>query len=231
MHIISKCMVVLSLSLFSSNAYARVIQVSYFGTVADGIDTSNFFGLGRSLVGAGYEASYLFDDTRGVRTTIAPYLDSVIGGPFSGTSDPSIGATLRINGRSFRFTGSSLGLQSVYPLGSAISSYASDQSSDPFDASYIGNSLQVVGLPSSMETAFVALGSPANGGYINGFQIATGPSIYVADYASGVLAPSSVTVVVTSSVPETTSWILMVLGFTGSGAALRAARRTSVAPS
>lgn len=226
MNVIKKLSIFIVLALLPVATSARMIQVIYKGTIVSGSDNNNFFGLGVSLVGASYTSSYLFDDSKGVRTTISPYLDSIIGGPFNGTSDPSLGAFLTINGRSFSFTGSSLGLHSVYPLGTAISSYASDQSDNPFDASYLGNSLQVVTLPSSMETSFSASGSPAVSGFTNGFQIATGPSIYIATYAYGVLAPSNVTVVVTSMIPEPKSWTFMILGLGVVGMMLRRPRRT-----
>jgi hypothetical protein len=203
--------------------------VTYTGTIASGFDGSGVFGQPGPLTGASYVASYLFDDTQGKRTTIPPYLDSVIGGDFNGDASPSLGATLTIHGVTVTFGGNDLGLQENFPLGGTIASYSSGRSSIPFDASYLGNELAAPNIPSSMDVNFHAQGGPGNQGFINGFQFARGPAQVVSAYAAGTFAPESVSVTVASAAPEPANWTLAIvgIGLTGMAARRRRPKRTA----
>lgn len=204
--------------LCSQVADAHLLRVTYAGHVDTGIDNSGVFGKAGSIVGARYVASFVFDDAFGTRSSIPPYLDSVIGGTFLGTSTPSRGAILKIDGVSFRFSGSNLGLHSQYPLGAAVSSYASDASpANPFNASFLGQSLMATDIPVPFGASFERSGLPAAIGFTNSFQIANGPGLYLTTYASGILLPNCVKVVPITSIPEPATWTLMIMGFTLSG--------------
>jgi hypothetical protein len=207
---------------------AAIVQVQYRGTVVSGMDVSGIFLLpGTSLAGVPYSVLYRFDTNRGVRTTILPSLDSIIGGPFNGTTNPSLGAELTIAGTTFSFNGRNLGLQSNFPLGGAISSFVSDLAGlGQFNASFIGNSLQTVGIPVPIETAFESRGETAISGFTNSFQIATGGGSIVERFASGTFETSHVRVSLLSAVPEPSSWMMLIAGFFILGSVVRSRRGT-----
>jgi hypothetical protein len=210
------------------SASATILNVTFHGIVSSGFDGSGEFGVaGSSLTGDRYTTTYRFDDSEGVRTTLPPYLDQVIGGPFDGHTDPSLGATLTINGHAISFNGADLGLEENYPLGGSVSSYAADLAPPgQFDAGFIGNSLAAPGVPASLDTAFSAGGTPGVNGFINGFQIANGPGKYEVAFATGFFSPESVAVSVESSVPEPTAWALMIAGFGILGVGRRLSRQS-----
>lgn len=208
----------------ASTASADILYVTFTGTVAEGSDATGVFGApGASLDGDAFVATLLFNDDLGVRDTFSPYFDYTDGGPFFGTSDPSLGAKLTINGVTVAFTGNSYGSVANFAFEGETTVDVSDASSVSFDASFLELDLYASGVPGSLDTPYSATGSP---GLSNLFQFATGPGSLYTSYAGGTLAPTSVRVSVgPAPVPEAASWTLMLAGCSLMGAALRLGRR------
>ena len=229
MKVWSRVIIGLGLVLAASPAAADILTVTYTGTVATGTDATGVFGLaGRSLAGLGYTVVYRFNDALGDRTTIPPYLDSVIGGSYDASTSPSMGALLTINGMSFFFNGLGQGLQSNFPLGGRISSSANDTAlGNTFDASFVGESLATSDVPASMDTPYSASGTPAIDGFSNDFHIAYGPNGGITQNATGSLSPATVLVAVAAAVPESATWAMMIAGFGVVGYTMRRHRKIS----
>jgi hypothetical protein len=96
---------------------ATMVYVTYTGTVGDptnqsgATDTAGWFGpAGSNLMGARYEATFVFDVVFGPDNPANPMQNTVAGGSLLGNASPSLGATVRIGGHSLTLGGSYLGL-------------------------------------------------------------------------------------------------------------------------
>lgn len=105
---------VAALALGALSAQAAVV-VTWTGTVSDGNDTADYFGVGPNanplgnLQGQSFTAQFTIDPTIGSVTTAADYLD-VRGGTFTGAfASPLISATLTINGVTYSYGSSYFG--------------------------------------------------------------------------------------------------------------------------
>lgn len=195
----------------ASPANATIVFADYTGMVTDGYDPGGLFGpAGGSLAGLSFDAYYLFDTDLGSRTTDGSS-DTVTGG---GTPNPSLGATLTINGRSFHISGSTYGEDSLNAdVDEAYAESGSDSSIQTF-ASGGGTPYAT-----SLDTAFSIAVSPdsvSDGAFLR--EDLTYAYFSYATISGGPFIPGP-------AVPEPAAWALMLMGFGALGAAKRYRRR------
>lgn len=86
------------------------MKAVYSGKVSYGYDQSGVFGsAGADLSGLDYELTYVYDTSKGYRSTGSGY-DEVYGGTAYGNESPIVSAKLKINGHSTDFASSYYGL-------------------------------------------------------------------------------------------------------------------------
>src|SRR5438309_2193510 len=100
----------LAISIVSaSKASAAIVNVTYTGTVASGVDEQGLFGApNTSLVGDSYIAQYTFDTAVGF-TFSTPTQNYAYGGDNWGNASPALSTTVTINGVSVTYVGNNVG--------------------------------------------------------------------------------------------------------------------------
>ena len=195
--------------LSAAPADATVVYVTYTGTISRGNDPNGVFGQAGSLNGKSFETSYVFDT--GSFPDASPSLNSVFGGTALGSPSPLIDpAVLTIGGVSIDIRGNLVGeIQGINQGPGAFS----EQLHRAYDTngSAVENSIfnYSGGLPASITTPFIYHVTSSDGGS-SGFS---------AFGASGNMTVDTLTVSLTPtpSVPEPSTWAMMILGFLGLG--------------
>ena len=213
-------------------ALPDIVYINYAGTIVDGYDQTGIFGApGASLAGDAYTTSYVFDTSIGTRST-NQFVDSDLGGIGYAQPSPSLGAVLTINGISVGISGVGAGDFHVVDFGDhsgtstpllSDTGYGFIRRVDNamFDASHT--------IPISLDAPFNYSDPSGNAGHgefiINVLNPNGGNLIYT--WAS--LDPTSVTVTnpsfITYSVPEPSTWAMMLIGFAGLGFVIQRSRR------
>lgn len=203
-------------------ASATLYVATYSGLIIGGVDGAGLFGpLGGQLGGDVVTARYVYDTALGIRSTNPYVSDTLYGGTSQNVSSPIVSAMLTVNG--IRIAG---------PAGDNDSHTNYIREYMPFDYStayvldnvqdnaggYLYNEVRSEVIPSSVppsiETPFTMTGHFQGGGYlIRGAA--------VTNFAFGY--DGTVTVAETS-VPEPTTWAMMLLGLAAVGLARRTLR-------
>lgn len=189
-------------------ASANIITFKYFGKITDGTDTSGLFGAANTdLTGDPIEAVFVFDTSLGLRGPIMGATDSLVGGTSAPGMPPSplLSATITINGQSALIGG---GL-----LASALTDAGHFNASAAADLN-LADSVQAfvftADAPASLDAPFMPHG--VGGGSFNIDRM--DPLSGLSQIATGDF-----------SIPEPSTWAMMLVGLGGIGAAIRSGRR------
>lgn len=195
----------------ASPAAASIITVTYTGSFVYGTDRTGVFGAaGADLTGDTFTALYQFDTNEGL-LTLSPTRGALVGGSYWGYSTPLVDATLTVNGASIALGGSYYGHVMASDLGGVkiLETGAGEIKSG--DYSFLAFSLTDFSdtLPMDITKSFNwAFGGSGSLQYITS-QGNVG--------AFGELNASSLSLSVSSGVPEGSTWAMMILGFCGLG--------------
>ena len=214
-------MAVVAVVATASTASATIFDITFTGTVAadgqdplSGLDVGNFFG-GGNLAGDAFAATFLLDTTKGIPVTgdIPPFgIESGwVGGAEFGTISMFDIVALSINNHTVSFA---TNIRDVQYYGEGGSTF--------FDSDSMGQVAQLYNSYISVE-AFVNSPYPLRTFRSSATNIEGIYDIYNyidndASYDYGDLVTTSISM---TSLPEPTSWALMILGFGGIGAAMR----------
>ncbi len=241
-----------SMLLVAAPASAAVYFARFTGEVGPGSganmtrDNTNYFGLGTNLpdsnsnlVGSSFVAQFRYDTSLGLATT-NDFVDMRVGGPLAQCpgclfASPILSAFITINGKTDSFdvngagwanviTNESQWRQTFFAVGfyefippdfygrNALQLFVLNTPGDPGQSPRLGAEYTGADVGN--------LGAPDTEGYASGFE--TGGKNYYLALNTG---PGSVTL---GSIPEPTTWSLMIIGFGGAGAMLRNRRRVLV---
>lgn len=221
----------------AEDASAAVMVATYTGTVQGTVGINGEFGgIGSSLDGVRFVATYIYDPSRAAFRGSASYSDAAYGGSFfgSGNLGPVISASLRINGITVEY-GSQYYSALIASINSELISIR-HQVNDYFVVSnieiqtYLQAYIYSVDSPNSLDSTYDGSPSGADAALSAG---AFGYSIRNSvtghqDFAYGILVPDHLTVSALGGVPEPSTWALTIGGFGVAGVALRR-RRMAVA--
>jgi hypothetical protein len=205
-----------------SHASAAIVYVTYTGTVSSGTDPGGYFG-GGNLNGGSYVVEYTFDTTLGFTLT-SPTNNYAYGGEAYANASPALSTTVTINGISQTFVGSYTGVVEGFNDGAnSKQNHQSYFSSNAGTLSTYHNAINIIytnaGAPltSSIDTAFSYDVLPSD--YVTAsFKFSTyDSSTNTTVNTFGNANLSNLTVEV-ASVPEPSTWAMMILGFAGVGA-------------
>jgi len=220
----------------AGQASATVHNLVYSGHVTEALDLTGEFGLGADLVGKAFKAYVTYDDAKPGATHIGDaWYDYFTG---DGAANP-VTATIKLNGVTMSF-GATDGTD-LREDRSLLPGCTLDCTTGSFEQSaedrFIANNLYTLN--------YINLGGSTTDGTISGLAHTapdyTNPPVdlwgFVNVFQQDVdtlettkWAEVSVKIdSVGGAVPEPAAWSLMLLGFTGMGAALRRARRTALA--
>jgi hypothetical protein len=215
-----------------SSSSAALIEAIYTGTIYYGTDLSGVFGVpGRSLAGDTYVATFLFDTTRG-NSQSSPTSNEVSGGSAFGTLSPVLEVVVEVNGYRASFPAPYLGL-----IGGSNDGVSSSQNAEAYrnetdgsigysDGANFQIKIDGSSIPSSIIGPFTYNVSN-NDSDLGSFNFDTYDYIlgYPTYYAYADVHISTLTV---SGVPELSTWVMMLLGFSGLGLAGVSARRLAM---
>ena len=229
---------VLAASGFASPASAELVDVTYWGTVFSGYDQTGVFGsAGSNLFGDSYVAHYVFDTAVGNTNNDPSWTSNyggASGGSLYGSASPAISASVTINGHSVNIGGDTEAeILSGYvggPSGAGqyhIALHVADDgiiSAENYSQAYVFNDGH--NIPLSITGPFTYNVGPRD--YSEGHV-----GIYTYDDTTGIADTSTwaqatftrLTVGPVESVPEPSTWAMMLAGFAGLG--FMAWRRTS----
>jgi hypothetical protein len=196
----------------SGGARAAFVDVTYDGTISIGQDAAGLFGVGSSLDGATVAIVYKFDTTQGFTLSSATQ-NNAWGGWLFGNGSPAIGASITIGGQTETLGGGEYGI--INGTNNASYSFQSHEA-DESDQRYVYSSITAVSgaLPASITSAFTYEVQPGD----NAFGY-----FHLSDQTFGAFIPTSIS----ESVPEPSTWALMLLGVGGLGVATHRRRRTA----
>ena len=207
--------------LAASAASASVFVATYTGTVYDSHDyTGVFGGAGSSLDGDAFTAKYVYDTAVGYRYTPGNW-DQIYGGSSYGVPSP-VNATISINGITQVIAGNYSG--EAYAQSGKLSEYVEDHNLSNTRNALFNEAFPSGGGPNLELT--VPLTGATGDGYFQFVNYDPITGVYTTDSIGQF---TNETVQVQTVVPEPSSWALMLIGFSGLGAALRSNRRTATA--
>jgi hypothetical protein len=222
--------VVLALALATSigtKASASIVTQTYSGTAA-GSNDLGLFGI-QGSVNTAFTATFVFDtDTigAGTQTNASGTIRNLYGGSV-GTVSPLLSASLTINGQTFSFPTTANLSQTIVDYSAGIFQAQSSVS----DAN--NNSLLVrIYTTDPAAPTGASVETPITYTPVPKFSVPVTPSYF--QHGSGAentltLTASMLTVTVAGSVPEASTWAMMVLGFAGVGFLTYRRRRPSTA--
>lgn len=211
--IVALAVLLLSVGSLSANN----IKIEWTGTVKDGMDRANIFGLGTNgdLTGKDFKAEFIVDPTLGFVQSYANYFATEGGtGVFGQPASPILSAILTINGESYSFLSDTYGgyIRDGRANRSGIFSEADHQQSAAKDILFLEVFLFDNSIPFSdiNENLDIPLSLGARGV----FQASTPNDVYL---FSGNLTPlhvriGSADVVEPPGVPEPSTTLLTVAG-------------------
>jgi PEP-CTERM motif len=216
---------------FVSPASAELVDVTYWGTVHDGYDQTGVFGpAGADLTGDSYVAHYVFDTTLGYTQSGPDYVGGpirnyAIGGSYYGNASPGVSASVTINGHSAdigtpNYSAEIYGddfQQAAYAT--RVTDYGTLITSNQVWSNMLGYPWPYI--PSSITGPFTynAAGNLSGDGQFY-FTTQEMPSGHEDVYAYGSVSLTRLTigpVESVGSVPEPSTWAMMLLGFAGLG--------------
>lgn len=221
----------------TSSAYAEEVLVTYTGIIQSGIDYAGIFGAaGASLTRDAFVVQYVIDPSLGLQTGGPGYnFEQAEGGtqavgPPGPTELPVISATLTINGETYTFPNPGA-YGNVYGENDTVPGPASQQShtvssqlteGGVLHSWFMSNYIQTYStnpIPKTLTTPFTYTAMPGDGTggqwYLNQYQDPSNPALSLYD-AEGVFDSVTITV---GSIPEPTTWAMMLIGFVGLGIA------------
>ncbi len=189
------------------HAYAADLHVIYSGTVTDGFDTDNVFGLsGQSLAGFSLTADITYSTSvPGTRTTTVSS-DEVFGGLAFGTDAVISSAVFMLGATSFTLSPTYYG--DVYTSAGFLNAYGYDVLGNNFQTYIFPDSAA----PANLETPFHSTGVGDTGGLFSQFSYLIAGNDVIDFDATSVSVPA---------VPEPATWAMMLTGFAGMGCAIR----------
>lgn len=195
----------------ASPAAAGIITVTYTGSFLYGTDRAGVFGAaGADLTNDTFTALYQFDTNEG-QLTLSPTRNALVGGSYWGYATPLVDATLTVNGASIAFGGSYYGHVMSNDNGgfSDLETGAGEIKSGSYSfLSFMMTDFSrtlPIDITKSFKSAFGGEGS---------LQYLTSQGVVG---ASGELNASSVSLSVSSRVPEESTWGMILCGFAGLG--------------
>lgn len=216
-------------AMVAAGQAGAAITYLWTGTVASGVDTAGTFGpAGTDLAGRLFSATYTFDPTLGTYGQFSATDTALYGGPYYGTSSPG-SVVFAINSFNRMINGDVLS-----GVDGGVSSNGYYFSTAVNAGSYVeGLALEVaqlpVGvLPSDLTAAYS--GNPCPNGVCFGvYWNGPGPNniVLTPDHLTITPDPGSPAILV--SVPEPSTWAMMILGVFSLGAVLRRQRSSALA--
>ena len=203
---------ILAATLFTSvpaSADAAMFHAVYKGTITDGSDADNLFGLsGQNIVDMGLTADITYLTSIPGTRTLGDMSDEVFSTDFANSVISSV--VLTIGSKSFSFNPTYYA--DVYTSRGFLDVYALDLN---------GTNLQTYFFPdqdgpTNLETAFSGTGSGDTGG---------GATQYSAFLSGSDIIDFNTTSVSVAAVPEPAAWGMMILGFAVLGGMMRYRRR------
>lgn len=195
----------------ASPAAASIITVTYTGSFSYGTDRTGVFGAaGADLMNDAFTAVYHFDTNKG-QLTLSPTRNALVGGSYWGYATPLVDATLTVNGASIAFGGSYYGhIMATNPGGfGELEIGAGEIKSGRY--SFLG--FTMTGFSRTPPIDITKPFNSASGGQGSLQYLTSQGSVG----AFGELNASSLSVSVSSGVPEGSTWAMMILGFCGLG--------------
>ena len=166
-----------------------------------------------------FVATFLFD------TSVARYEWGSLGGTGTATfrPSPSLGATIRINGKTFSIAGGYAGQIST---GGGLTVFdARDYSTGPNLTTYNALYFNLWFIPLSSITAPFDDDLHSDGNLTGLISIQTRDAIGYSINTWSTMVPEHLTITSIGAVPEPSTWAMMLLGFAGLGFAFRQSRR------
>lgn len=196
----------------SSAASAAIVVTTYEGTIVGGQDVAGLLGTpGMDLTGLAYAASFTIDTSVNRTTGVdgnGPF-DEVVS---NGLGSPFVSATFTVGS-------TTLNLPAPDAIGAAARDGLQFLHNTLGQYSYTFNFISP-DAPALLDTPFSAAG---NGNSFGSVYLYTASFADLDFYADTTIEQVS-SRVVSASVPEPSTWALMILGFMGAGAALRRPR-------
>lgn len=229
----------------ATSASAKVLYVTYNGTITAGEDvTGEVFAAGTDLTGKAFEAVFKVDTANGTGSVSGGDQADIFGGSKYADSNPVVQATLLVGGHSVDFTGTYYSWAQVYTstyfLGmdpGLLREMTSNSFNNGVTASNSILSMDFytsTASPASLLNLFkgTAYIDPIHGNISSGdadfstYDFTTGQTTH--DFHA-TLTPTSVRVA--ASVPEPATWSMLLLGAGAAGSILRRRRRETLASS
>ena len=218
-----------AVAMAAAGQAAAAITYLWTGSVASGIDVNGTFGpAGTDLAGSQFSAAFTFDPTLGTYGQFNPTDTALYGGQIYGTSSPG-SVVLIVNNTSRAFNGDFF--SGVHAGTTSVGYYFSTDVSASLDVDTLSLEayrLPVGVLPTDLTAAYD--GNPCASGACTGVY-SIGPDINLVllspDHLTITPDPGSPTISV--SVPEPSTWAMMVLGLLSVGAVLRGQRHGAFA--
>ena len=222
---------------FVSPASATLVSVTVSGTVVHGYDQTGVFGpAGTDLTGDSYVAHYVFDTTLG-QTQYGPdypggsIRNYAIGGGYYGNASPGVSASVTINGHSADIGAPdySAAIEGATNELDAYATHVDGYTSNQTWSNIIANRSQIFPFPSSITEPFTYDNVSGAGQF--GFW--DGVIGYEDVFAYATVSVTGLTIGPVGSVgtvPEPSTWAMMLIGFAGLGfAGYRRAKRNAPA--
>ena len=221
-------------TLLTAMPTAAVVKIAtYTGTISSGLDSTGVFAApGTDLPGYSFTATYTYDKLRGSLNVTDVGYDVSFG---SGLNSPIIASNITINGVTKSISNTGFGYVGVTLPPWTPYFYIRHDSGENFDdgATSMSRQLTTRGVAASLPATLDQNWGPVS--VSNSLNEFNGMSFYGYDYlldttteaVSARFGPDMVYTVTGDSVPEPTSWALMIAGFGMVGVALR--RRETVA--
>jgi hypothetical protein len=192
----------------STSAFAAIVTETYTGTVS-GADTADYFG-GGSL-NSTFKATYEFDTT----TPGATYVDNgtrfdIYGGSLFGNASPVVAASLTINGLTYTVNvANAFASELMTSNRSSISNFEAYAAVRPTSTTLFYN---VINTSTDPTPTISSLDAPFSYTYSGSGENGSNFTIGGDD-----LILRSLTVTLTSAVPEPSTWVMIIVGFSGVG--------------
>jgi hypothetical protein len=219
--------------IWSGQASAAIMLARYEGVITGGYDTANVFGLGGSMGGASYVATFTYDTARFTAHDLIDEPDFWYEAIFGEYADaPVQSVSIEINGHTDTVA---FGPDANYVQaqqyayhdenGDRLGGFLQgDDSSKSFLAHVVLSATTVA--PRTLAEPWSGAGPDAHPaeGYFRRLTFRPDGGLSSIYEVRG--KPTKLTVTAAAAVPEPAAWALMILGFGAAGAMLRVARRT-----